>query len=131
MAPPRLPFEVTETLEDRAVILRVRGELDLATAPILEKKVSGNFFLRSPLEERPGPLAPPKVPLLLVLSLAQVSFIDSAGIAALVIAAHRLRARGGELRLVAKAPAVLKILELAGLTEWFAIYATAAEALAR
>jgi anti-anti-sigma factor len=77
----------------------VRGEIDLATAPALN----------AALEDAEAGDA-----LRIVLDLSVVSFIDSAGIAALMRADARSRRDGGRLRL-ATSPAVDRVIDLCGL----------------
>jgi anti-anti-sigma factor len=79
-------FEVTsETLEGGIRAFTVRGELDMSTAPELER----------PLEEA---LAESGASIMLDLSACE--FIDSTGIALIVRAWQRLEKDGGDGRLV-------------------------------
>lgn len=60
----------------------------------------------------------------IVLDLALVSFMDSAGIGVLVYGMRRAEARpGGGLRIAAAGPQVSKLLELTGLSEVIPGYA--------
>ena len=75
------PFEVTsEVLDDGIQAFTVRGELDMHTAPELERQ----------LEKA---LAEPNASILLDLSPCE--FIDSTGIALIVRAWHRIDSRSG------------------------------------
>lgn len=76
------------------------GEIDFATAPILRDG------LLAALRER--------VPSVLVLDLADVTFLDCAGISALVIARRTATQIGIELRLTRPQPIVRRILDLTG-----------------
>jgi anti-sigma B factor antagonist len=80
-------------------VVRVRGELDLATAPQLERA------LRLLLEESP--------PAVLVFDLARLDFMDSTGIAALLRAAVVVKSTW----LRSPSPIVREIVRLSGLTE--------------
>ncbi|MGH9028434.1 MAG: STAS domain-containing protein, partial [Acidimicrobiales bacterium] len=60
--------------------------------------------------------------------LSEVSFVDSTALGVLVTAVQQLRAEGGDLRLVVIDPHISKVLQITGLTDVFAIYATSAEA---
>ena len=51
-----------------------------------------------------------------VLDMAEVSFIDSVGLAAIVAATKRLAARGGTLRVRRPTAHVRKVLDITGLT---------------
>ncbi len=65
-----------------------------------------------------------------VLDLQHVSFLDSAGLAALVRLYKHVRIGEGDVRLAGVCPAVQKILDLTRLNRVFAIYPTAEEAAA-
>lgn len=58
----------------------------------------------------------------LVVNLAAVNFIDSAGLAVLVQAMKRCREAGGELRLCHLQTSVVVILEMSGLDKALAIH---------
>lgn len=102
---PNLPdtganVAVEHPAEDIAVV-HVAGEVDMVTAPALEAEVSAL------LGERPR---------LLVIDLSDVRFFSSAGLAVLALA-HREAHKSTQLQIVANDPAVLRPLELTGLTE--------------
>ena len=82
-------------------VLRVVGELDVATAPELQARLSAHR----------GPA---------ILDLREVTFIDSTGLRALV-GATQARSRPESLVLRAPSPAVRRLIELAALTEQLAI----------
>jgi|SRR3954452_13612360 len=65
-----------------------------------------------------------------VLDLQHVSFVDSAGLAALVRLYKHVRIGEGDVRLAGVLPAVQRILDLTRLSRVFAIYSTAEEAAA-
>lgn len=94
------------------IVLKVAGEIDMTTAPVLEEAVRGA------LAERPANL---------VIDLTGARFFSSAGLAVLVFA-HRNRAEV-DLRVVASGRVVMRPLELTGLTADLAIYSTLAAAL--
>ena len=79
-------------------IVTVAGEIDIATATRLRERLSG-------LAARGRPL---------VADLDRVSFIDSAGLAALVGAAKRAAAHGGSLHVVCAQPKVRQLFRLTG-----------------
>ena len=80
-------------------IVTVAGEIDIATATRLRERLSE-------LAARGGPL---------VADLGRVSFIDSAGLAALVGVAKRAAAHGGRLHVVCAQPKVRQLFRLTGL----------------
>lgn len=81
-------------------LLRFSGEIDTHTAPTLADRLAAV----------PGTTA-------LGIDLAGVSFISSAGLAALLAAAERLDVAGGGLRLVAASETVVRLIELSGLAD--------------
>lgn len=99
------------------VVFSVSGELDLATAPLLDDRIT------TAAHPSPGTL--------LVVDLTEVSFLGVAGIAVLL----RQRARAVEhyarFRLVADSRSVLRPLYLLGLIDDFEIHATVVDALTR
>ena len=80
--------------------LRLTGELDVLSATLL-----GRLLADPAVDE---------------LDVAGISFIDAAGLTVLVAA--RDDARRTDLRLLAPAPAVLRILELAGEVDSFTVW---------
>jgi len=49
------------------------------------------------------------------INLAETTFVDSTGLAAIMAAHRRLAQRGGSLRLVNPSPSVMRVLELSAL----------------
>jgi anti-sigma B factor antagonist/stage II sporulation protein AA (anti-sigma F factor antagonist) len=97
-APPDA-FDVEETREpEHGRTLRPTGELDIATAPRLERA----------LAERVAPGER------LVLDLGDLQFIDSTGLRVIVRAVETARQRGCDLRLRHGPPAVRRVFELSG-----------------
>ena len=80
-------------------IVTAAGEIDIATVTRLRERL---FALAA--SGRP-----------LVADLNQVSFIDSAGLSALVGAANRADAYGGSLHVVCARPKIRKLFQLTGL----------------
>ncbi len=66
----------------------------------------------------------------LVIDLSPLSFIDSAGLGALLTAYKTARTAGGGVSLCCVSPPVLSILKLTRLEKVFSIYTTREEALA-
>ena len=91
---------VERPTEDIAVV-QVDGEVDMVTAPALERQVVAL------LGEKPK---------VLIIDLTGVRFFSSAGLAVLALA-PREADEATELRVVANDPAVLRPMELTGLTE--------------
>lgn len=85
----------------QAVVLALSGEVDLATAPVVEDELR-----RAEASQD-----------LIVLDLRDVSFMDSTGIRMLVAADRRNRERGGALVVVQGSTQVRRLFELSGLTQ--------------
>lgn len=94
-------------------VVAVDGEIDLSTAPRLGQA----------LEQALVPGAP------LVVDMARVEFIDSAGTHTLVLADRAASDRGGRL-LIVPSVFVSRVLEVSGLDRAFAVYGELREALA-
>lgn len=94
-------FEVVE--HGDAVVVGVHGEIDTLTAPVLSRRLSGQI-----------PNAP-----LLVVDLSRVTFLGSAGLAALVEAKEEAGKADHRLRLVCGSHAVTRALEATNLISLF------------
>lgn len=66
----------------------------------------------------------------LVVDMTQTTFLDSAGVTALVRASRRASAGNATLRLAVTAPAVLRVLNLVGLDQVISVYPGVSEAVA-
>jgi anti-sigma B factor antagonist len=84
----------------RTVELRVRGELDMASAPQLASALDGLLAA----DHR-----------VVVLELAELSFLDCAGMRPIRAALSVLRSRGGTLVIRHPQPLVERVLRIAGL----------------
>lgn len=101
-------FDILVVRNGRAAVVQVCGELDLSTA--------------SRLHEQLVSLADEGV-LDVTVDLAEMDFIDSSGLQALVAGLKRLREQGGDLGLRAPRPSTRKVLEITGLTSVFRLEA--------
>jgi anti-anti-sigma factor len=100
---------VSETPDGTAVV-HVAGELDLASAPVLEQALAG-------LE--PAPRG--------VLDLTECGFLDSSGMRVLV--GWRRTSPETEIMLVTGDAGILRALQIAGLDTMFAVHSSLADAL--
>lgn len=94
---------VAEELGDWHV-LRVHGELDVETAPVLRERCSD---------------AVSEGHTSLIIDLSDVPFIDSSGLSVLISAQRVVRLAEGRLRLVTAAAATLRLLRITGLDTAF------------
>ncbi|MBF6331299.1 STAS domain-containing protein [Nocardia transvalensis] len=102
------------SVHDEATVLTVAGEVDLATAPALENAIEATLGGK---------------PAALIIDLSQVTFLASAGMAALV-AAHQRAGASTRIAVVADGPATSRQLKMTNLDQVFALYPTLEEALA-
>lgn len=93
----KLTFEVAES--GGWTVLRVAGEVDIATAGQLRQRLED-------LTREPTKLA---------LDLTKVGFMDSTGLGVLVATSRTLSKTGGSLAVVADQPALTKIFEITAL----------------
>jgi anti-sigma B factor antagonist len=100
----RVTIETRHQDGDPRPVLKVSGEIDIQTSPVLEEQ------LRLALDRGDTSL---------VVDLGDVSFLDSTGLSVLVGALQRCRAAGGDLRLVAPQPNVRRVLDITGLAATF------------
>jgi anti-anti-sigma factor len=66
----------------------------------------------------------------LVVDMTATTFIDSAGVTALVRASRRAAASEATVRLAATSPAVLRVLNLVGIDQLIEVYPSVTEAVA-
>ncbi|HWD01171.1 MAG TPA: STAS domain-containing protein [Amycolatopsis sp.] len=96
-----------------AVILTLRGDIDLVTAPQMKTAVAEALKAAPPL---------------LVLDLTAVDFLASTGLTALLTIVREIPA-GSTLRIVASGRATMRPIELTGLEKSLPLYRTLDEAL--
>jgi anti-sigma B factor antagonist len=92
-------FSLVVEQDGRGSVVRISGELDMATAP----------KLRECLMHLEGTTV--------TLDFSGVTFMDSGGIAVLVCAMNWARERSAELRVRGVRPAQMRVLEITGMAE--------------
>lgn len=107
-------FEIAEQSDGDTPVLKVKGEIDVSTAPELRDRLVQ-------INQRGASNV--------VVDLSEVTFLDSTGLGVLVSGLKRFRSGGGDLRLVVTGKSVSKVLEITGLTEVFQIFDTAEAAV--
>ena len=95
-------------------VLRVTGEVDVYTTPMLRERIR---------ELAAGGAVH------LIADLGQVDFLDSTGLGVLVGGLKRLREDGGSLALVITTPRILRIFQITGLTKALAVQPSVADAI--
>lgn len=108
-----MKFGVESEVDGSVTILAVSGEVDIQTSP----------GLRTGIEKALGPDRH------LIVDLTRVHFMDSTGLGVLVGGLNRARQVGASLSLVCDLTRVLKLFEMTGLRDTFAIYATRSQAV--
>jgi anti-sigma B factor antagonist len=96
-------------------MLVIRGEADLHVAPALRDQMSA--AISDGTQE-------------LVLDMTDTTFVDSMTLGVLLGALKRLRARGGQLRIVVTRPDLRRIFEITLLDRVFPLHSSREEALA-
>lgn len=103
--------------EGDALLLRIKGEIDLHSSPDLRTEL---LSLLQKTDARR-----------LVLNLSDVPYMDSSAIAVLVEALQKLRKVGGKVCLTNLQPRVKGLLEIARLNSIFTVCADETEALGK
>jgi anti-anti-sigma factor len=96
-----LAFQVTT---DGRATVRVRGELDIATAD------QAYAYLRDVVDSQDGPVT---------MNLAELTFCDAAGLGVLARVAGYARRSGRSLKLTAARPSLLRIMRITGMDQAF------------
>ncbi|MFB6987191.1 STAS domain-containing protein [Streptomyces sp. NPDC056304] len=108
-----MTLKVAETVQDEWTVLRIRGELDLLTSPVVRQSVheavaAGRHDV--------------------VLDLSEVLFCDSSGVGVLIASRRLMRSCGGRLRLILPARGaeegshVNRVLAALGVRRLFEVY---------
>src|SRR5437870_268133 len=96
-------------------VVHVRGEVDLGTAPPLERALSDMCATTRPPDS-------------IVVDLTEVTFCASAGLALLAATHQRCHSRQVPLRLVVTNPAILRPLRVTGLDKVLELHGSIANA---
>jgi anti-sigma B factor antagonist len=108
--PPRLDgFSCRRYRLDGFAVVAVAGEIDVHTAPAFRDEM-----LTAITDESPR----------LIVDLTEVPFMDSSGLAALVVALRRARDEGGRVRLVGPTSGPRKVLRIVQLDRVLPIHDT-------
>jgi anti-anti-sigma factor len=107
-------MQIVEAAEGAARVACPAGRLDTASAPAIEPALLAMVM--------PGARV--------VLDLAAVSYISSAGLRVLLKAAKQARGQGAGFALAAPQPAVREVLDISGFDRIIAIHPTRAAAVA-
>ncbi|MGY0236712.1 STAS domain-containing protein [Longispora urticae] len=108
----QLPVDVTE--HGPVSVVTVSGEIDVATAPILQRRLAALYA-----DDR----------LRLVVDLSGVTFCDSVGVGVLIGAARALHGRG-LVHLTGLCPLLVRLFEVTGIGPVFVIHPDLSSAIA-
>ncbi len=111
----RTDFDLVVSLEGTVHIIRIRGHVDAHTAPRLEDAIG--TMLDQGVHQ-------------VVLDLADLTYISSAGLGVLTGTLGTFRERGGDLKLARTPEKVYRILDLLGFTRLLKLYDDTDEAIA-
>jgi len=101
--------------QHRPNVLSLQGEIDLHVSPAVSRSIDAMAK---------------KKPERIVIDLAQVTYIDSAGLAALILAMQEVEANGGNFFLAGLRETMRSILETSRLDQIFQIFPDVDAALA-
>jgi anti-sigma B factor antagonist len=96
------PFEVSCVETEGRARLRLHGELDMSSAPMLAQE------LKAVESHHPREI---------VLDLAQLSFMDVTGLRTILDAARRARRDGGSVVIANPMPHIIRLLELTAIDQ--------------
>jgi anti-sigma B factor antagonist len=106
-------FDVAESWVERVVVVTVRGELDMLTAPQLEQAIA---------------TAAKQIPAAMIVDLTAVKFLASAGLNVLVAASLDIRG-SAQFAIVAAGAVVRRPLVLTGIDTFFTLFPSLDDAL--
>jgi anti-sigma B factor antagonist len=101
------PFQIISLITPERITVFVHGEIDMAIAPQLRDAITGHLGHGSPTS--------------IQLDLSGVTFMDSAGVHAMLAAKRSARLRRRDLVLARSSPRVNRLLDLMGLESTSAV----------
>lgn len=114
-AEPASTLDVRVSHPGRATVIALNGELDIATVPVVRRELI-DLAVTGHVDQ--------------LVDLARLTFLDSAGLGALVSVRRRLRILQGRLVLAAPNDAVLRLLRLTSMDKVLPVHPTVDKALA-
>jgi anti-sigma B factor antagonist len=105
---------VDQVVENGVAIFRLSGELDMKAAPALKQQL-----IAAATGDKPRA----------IINLAELRYVDSAGLGVLVNAQNAYTSKGGSMRLAGPRPEVRNILQITRLLTFFSVHETEADAL--
>lgn len=108
-------MDITEEKREHVSVLALKGRLDANTSSTLEQKLLGMIANGDKH---------------LVLDMADLDYISSAGLRVLLIAAKKIGSTDGKLGVASPKDHVREVFDLSGFTDILDLYATRDEAVA-
>lgn len=108
-------MDISENSRDGVLVISAAGRIDSTTAATLEAVLPGRVRENGAV----------------VLDLAEVPYVSSAGLRVLLIGAKAAKAAGHSLIITSVAPAVLEVFDISGFSKIFTIEPDVDAALAR
>ena len=105
--PGHLEVKVERSSDGSATVVRVDGDLDMATSPELVEALEG---------ADPGKRT--------VIDLSGCTFLDSSAVRVLIATARAAESAGGDVSLVTKDAGLLRVLEIASLDAMLPVHET-------
>lgn len=99
-------MDITESSAGNVTVAAMKGRLDAATAAATEAKLLGLLGGGKKL----------------VVDMAEVAYVSSAGLRVLLLAAKQAKAGGGGFALAAPQPGVMEVLQVSGFHKILAIH---------
>ncbi len=101
--------------DDDVAVVTLPAEVDISTSDLLRE------VLLAAIDGGPA---------VLIVDMSATEFCDSAALSAIIVAHRQAATAGARLRLVATAPAVLRVLSITGVGQLISLYPTLAAARA-
>ncbi|MGQ0521548.1 MAG: STAS domain-containing protein [Actinomycetota bacterium] len=108
-------FRLQGSKRNGCAVLEVFGEVDLATAPMLREALT-TMVADGELD--------------IVVDLSATEFLDSTGLGALVTGLKRVRAKGGNMKVVCTSPRVCRVFEITSIDKVMPLLGSVDEACA-
>lgn len=107
-----MPYIITS--KNRTLLIKLDGELDLVTAHEFREAVDRS--MEEMLSQN------------LIIDLTRVTFLDSSGLGVILGRFRKIKARNGQMIIVASAGSIKRILELSGVLSFIPLCSTETEA---
>ncbi|MCE7003077.1 STAS domain-containing protein [Kibdelosporangium philippinense] len=110
-ARPELTCDVNS--DEQTTVVHIAGEIDISTQELFDEAVHAGL-------DGPSPLV--------ILDLAEVTFLGSIGLRILILAHNEAESAARQLRIVEGSEAVKRVMAITGLAQILALYPTVEEA---